>query len=79
MNGDIVKIHGHRFDFGFRQQEIGQIKFIHGAFAFYREKSENECYFNDLATEQGYGELDYYEVIGNKFDNPELLGGEDGI
>jgi uncharacterized phage protein (TIGR01671 family) len=75
--GDIVKIYGHRFDFGFRQEEIGQIKFIHGAFGFYREKSENEYYFNDLATEEGYGELDYYEVIGTIYDNLELLGGED--
>ena len=77
--GDIVKIYGHRFDFGFKQEEIGQIKFIHGAFGFYREKSKNEYCFNNLETEEAYGELDYYEVIGNIYDNPELLGGENGI
>ena len=77
--GDIVKIYGHCFDFGFKQEEIGQIKFIHGAFGFYREKSKNEYCFNNLETEEAYGELDYYEVIGNIYDNPELLGGENGI
>jgi len=71
--GDIVTIHKHNYDFGFKQDEIGQIKFIDGAFGFYREKNEKEYFFNDLATENGYGELDYYEVIGNIYDNPELL------
>ena len=71
--GDIVKIHKHSYDYGLKQDEIGQIKFIDGAFGFYREKTKNEYYFNDLATENGYGELDYYEVIGNIYDNPELL------
>lgn len=71
--GDIVKIHKHNFDYGFKKDEIGQIKFIDGAFGFYREESKNEYYFNDLATESGYRELEYYEVIGNIYDNPELL------
>lgn len=71
--GDIVKIHKHSYDFGFKQDEIGQIKFIDGAFGFYREKNEKEYYFNDLATENGYGELDYYEVIGNIWDDSDLL------
>lgn len=70
---DIVKIHKHNFDFGFKQDDIGQIKFIDGSFGFYREISKKEYYFNELATENGYGELDYYEVIGNIYDNPELL------
>ena len=34
---------------------------------------KKEYYFNDLATESGYRELEYYEVIGNIYDNPELL------
>lgn len=71
--GDIVKIHKHSYYHGFKQEEIGEIKFIDGAFGFYREKSKNEYYFNNLATENAYGELEYYEVIGNIYDNPELL------
>ena len=71
--GDIVKIHKHSYDYGLKQDEIGQIKFIDGAFGFYREKTKNEYYFNDLATENGYGELDYYEVIGNVWENGNLL------
>ena len=71
--GDIVKINKHSYDYGLKKDEIGEIKFIDGAFGFYREKTKNEYYFNDLATENGYGELDYYEVIGNIYDNPELL------
>lgn len=63
--GDIVKINKHSYDYGLKKDEIGEIKFIDGAFGFYREKTKNEYYFNDLATENGYGELDYYEVIGN--------------
>lgn len=74
--GDIVKIHKHSYDYGFKEDEIGQIKFLDGAFGFYREKTKNEYYFNDLSTENGYGELEYYEVIGNIYENPELLGGE---
>lgn len=74
--GDIVKIHKHSYDYGFKEDEIGQIKFLDGAFGFYREKTKNEYYFNDLSTENGYGELEYYEVIGNIYENSELLGGE---
>ena len=73
MNGDIVKINAHNFDFGYKQEEIRQIKFIDGSFGIYKEISKNEYYFNDLATEVGYGEIDYYEVIGNIYENPELL------
>lgn len=71
--GDIVKIHKHSYDFGFKQEEIGQIKFIDGAFGFYKEKSKNEYYFNTLADEIAYHEIEEYEVIGNIYDNPELL------
>lgn len=71
--GDIVKINAHNFDFGYKQEEIRQIKFIDGSFGIYKEISKNEYYFNDLATEVGYGEIDYYEVIGNIYENPELL------
>lgn len=67
--GDIVKIHKHSYDYGFKKDEIGQIKFLDGAFGFYREINKNEYYFNDLATENGYGELEYYEVIGNVNEN----------
>lgn len=71
--GDIVKIHKHGYDFGFEQEQIGEIKFVDGSFGFYRQKQKNEYYFNELSTENGYGELEHYEVIGNITDNPELL------
>lgn len=71
--GDIIKIHKHSYDYGFKKDEIGQIKFTDGCFGFYREKTKNEYYFNDLATESGYGELDYYEVIGNVWEDSDLL------
>ena len=71
--GDIVKVNLHNYDYGFKQDEIGQIKFVDGSFGFYREISKTEYYFNDLATEVGYGEIDYYEVIGNVWENKELL------
>ncbi len=71
--GDIVKINAHNFDFGYKQEEIRQIKFIDGSFGIYKGISKNEYYFNDLATEVGYGEIDYYEVIGNVWENKELL------
>ena len=73
FEGDIVKIHGHSFDFGFEKDKIGQIKFINGAFGFYISQTENEYIFNELSVEFSYGELNYYEVIGNISDNPELL------
>lgn len=53
--GDIVKILGHQNKYKFEQKyydTIGQIKFIDGSFGLYREKNENEYYFNDLATEK---------------------------
>lgn len=71
--GDIVKIDAHNFDFGYRKEEIRQIKFMDGSFGIYKCISEKEFYFNDLATELGYGEIDYYEVISNIYDNKELL------
>ena len=71
--GDIVKINAHSYDFGFENDRIGEIRFIEGCFGFYRQLSEKEYLFNELATESGYGELEYYEVIGNIYENPELL------
>ena len=71
--GDIVKIHAHSYDYGFSKNRIGQIKFLDGSFGFYKQLSEKEYLFNELSTEYGYGELDYYEVIGNIYKNPELL------
>lgn len=71
--GDIVKINAHSYDFGFEKDKIGEIRFLEGCFGFYKQFSEKEYLFNELATESGYGELDYYEVIGNIYDNPELL------
>lgn len=70
--GDIVKIDAHNSDFGYRKEEIRQIKFMDGSFGIYKGISEKEFYFNDLATEFGYGEIDYYEVIGNIFDRSLL-------
>jgi len=53
--GDIVKVLGHQNKYRFEQRyydTIEQIKFIDGSFGLYREKNENEYYFNDLATEK---------------------------
>ena len=71
--GDIVKINAHSYDYGFSKDRIGEIRFLEGCFGFYKQLSEKEYLFNELATESGYGELEYYEVIGNIYDNPELL------
>lgn len=71
--GDIVKINAHSYDFGFEKDRIGEIRFIEGCFGFYKQLSEKEYLFNELSTEFGYGELEYYEVIGNIYENPELL------
>ena len=71
--GDIVKINAHSYDFGFEKDRIGEIRFIEGCFGFYKQLSEKKYLFNELSTESGYGELEYYEVIGNIYDNPELL------
>lgn len=71
--GDIVKINAHSYDFGFEKDKIGEIRFLKGCFGFYKQLSEKEYLFNELATEFSYGELDYYEVIGDIYDNPELL------
>ena len=77
--GDIVKINAHSYDFGFEKDRIGEIRFIEGCFGFYKQLSEKEYLFNELSTEFGYGELEYYEVIGNIYENPELLKGADNI
>ena len=71
--GDIVKINAHSYDFGFENDKIGEIKFLNGCFGFYRQISEQEYLFNELSIEYGYNELNYYEVIGNIYDNPKLL------
>ena len=73
FEGDIVKIHSHSFDFGFAKDRIGQIKYMDGSFGFYVPQSENEYLFNELLLEDTYGELDYYEVIGNIWENGDLL------
>jgi len=70
---DIVKINAHSYDFGFEKDRIGEIRFLEGCFGFYKELSEKKYLFNELSTEFGYGELEYYEVIGNIYENPELL------
>ena len=77
--GDIVKINAHSYDFGFEKDRIGEIRFIEGCFGFYKQLSEKEYFFNELSTESGYGELEYYEVIGNIYENSELLKGADNI
>lgn len=71
--GDVVKVNAHSYDFGFEKDRIGEIRFIEGCFGFYKQLSEKEYLFNELSTESGYGELEYYEVIGNIYENPELL------
>lgn len=70
---DIVKINAHSYDFGFSKDRIGEIRFLEGCFGFYQQLSEKRYLFNELAKESGYGELEYYEVIGNIFENSELL------
>ena len=77
--GDIVKINAHSYDFGFEKDRIGEIRFIEGCFGFYKQLSEKEYLFNELSTEFGYGELEYYEVIGNIYENSNLLKGADNI
>lgn len=77
--GDIVKINAHSYDFGFEKDRIGEIRFIEGCFGFYKQLSEKEYLFNELSTESGYGELDYYEIIGNIYENSDLLKGADNI
>ena len=71
--GDTVKINAHNYDYGFKQEEIGQIKFIDGSFGFYRKIDNIKYCFYDLPTEVAEREIDYYEVIGNIWDNLELL------
>ena len=71
--GDIVKINAHSYDYGFSKDRIGEIRFLEGCFGFYQQLSEKEYLFNELTTESGYGELEYYEVIGNIYDNSELI------
>lgn len=61
--GDIVKIHAHSYDYGFAEEGIGEIRFVDGCFGYYKQLSPKEYIFNDLATAEAYGELDYYEVI----------------
>lgn len=71
--GDIVKINAHNYDYGFKQEEIGQIKFIDGSFGFYRKIDNIKYCFYDLPAEVAEREIDYYEVIGNIWDNLELF------
>lgn len=71
--GDIVKINAHSYDFGFEKDRIGEIRFLGGAFGFYKQLSEKEYLFNELSIEFAYGELEYYEVVGNIYENKNLL------
>lgn len=64
FEGDTVKINAHNYDYGFKQEEIGQIKFIDGSFGFYRKIDNIKYCFYDLPTEVAEREIDYYEVIG---------------
>lgn len=72
--GDIVKRHEHSVEseYCYVMSSIGQIKFLDGTFGFYKEK-RNMYLFNSLHDELEYENLNYYEVIGNIYDNPELL------
>lgn len=71
--GDIVK----RLEYSVEEQlhvmsDIGQIKFLEGSYGFYKSKG-NMYLFNSLHDELEYGELQYYEVIGNIYENSNLL------
>lgn len=72
--GDIVKRHEHsiKSENCHVMSSIGQIKFLDGAFGFYKEKG-NMYLFNSLHDELEYEELNYYEVIGNIYENSDLL------
>lgn len=74
MNGDIIKckqyIGGNFVDYCI---EIGFVEFKDGEFGLHRKQG----YYQSLRKFIEYGYK--LEVIGNIYDNPELLGGKDGI
>ncbi len=68
MNGDIVQIPDDYEEYGFCAGEKYEVYFAFGGFRLkpkYRKFNEKGFYLEDD------GEL---EVLGNKFDNPDLLG-----
>ena len=75
--GDIVKRNEHSIpeEQVYVNAETGQIKYLDGSFGFYKNKGKIYL-FNPLHDELAFDELKYYEVIGNIYDNPELLKGE---
>lgn len=76
---DVVKKHFYTdYDaFANSEEYVGVVKFIDCAWVVETVREKNKCIrpiFEAMAYSQ---DVKYFEVIGNIFDNPELLGGGD--
>jgi uncharacterized phage protein (TIGR01671 family) len=71
--GDVVKVHPFSYENGFYSGKVGEIRYLYGAFGFYKEDRNEKFIFNPLHLEIEFDVIEHYEVIGNIFDNSELL------
>ena len=77
FENDVVKKHFYTdYDaFANSEEYVGVVKFIDCAWVVETVREKNKCIrpiFEAMAYSQ---DVKYFEVIGNIFDNPELLGG----
>lgn len=64
--GDIISYKYYKGFSGIEKEIIAKIEFVNGCFGFYEYKNEYDEYFNR-------DDLDKTTVIGNVYENPELL------
>lgn len=86
FEGDIVRLCRYAFEWEDKSNwkfEIGYIRFKNGCFIIddiYSSDGYNElsCVYNEITCGGEYDSCVIFEVIGNKWDNPELLKGGEG-